>query len=577
MVNVRTRRFKVKSELEKKEFEAQKLHEVDEIKSRFFTNISHEFRTPLTLILGPAKRLLARTKDEETKADADLIHRSAKKLNRLVDELLDISKIESGEMKLKACPVNLVSIVKETALSFHSLAERKRITFKVSSDEDEIVAYLDRAKFDKILSNVLSNAFKFTAEGGRVEIGIKPTPKSPPQEGTFKSVLSSLGRGTEGVGLKNQFVEISICDTGIGIPKDQIDKIFDRFYQVDSSHTRQHEGTGVGLALTKELIDLHKGKIEVESEEGRGSTFRLIIPLGKEHLKPEEICEEEREKDKEYEKDLSAVEFEEVIANEKEKSVEFASSDKPTLLIVEDNPDVRKYVATILENQYKIFEAKDGEEGLNEALEFIPDLIISDIMMPKMDGFQLCSKLKSDSRTSHIPVIMLTAKATMQDKISGLELGADEYLMKPFEESELKARIKNLLGQRKRLHEHFRKYGLVEIEDKKITSADQQFLERIIAIINEHISDQLFGVEVLAEDMFVSRSLLFKKIEALIGESPSELIKRNRLNKAAKLIEKNSDNISQIALEVGFNNPSYFAECFKKQFGVVPSQYHQSK
>jgi YesN/AraC family two-component response regulator len=271
------------------------------------------------------------------------------------------------------------------------------------------------------------------------------------------------------------------------------------------------------------------------------------------------------------------VSTDEFIETKEEQTVVIESSQKnskPSLLIVEDNSDVRKYIGIILETYYQIIEAKDGEEGLEKAFECIPDLIISDIMMPKVDGFQLCSKLKTDSRTSHIPIIMLTAKATMNDKISGLEIGADEYIMKPFDASELIARIKNLLDQRKRLHKHFQKFGLFEIEEKVITSVDQKFIEKVIADINKHISDVSFGVEVLADDMAVSRSLLFKKINSLTGEAPIELIKRVRLNKAANLSGKNSGNISEIALEVGFNNPSYFSECFRKQFGVLPSQYH---
>lgn len=545
MVNVRTRRFKVKAELEKKEFEAKKLHEVDELKTRFFTNISHEFRTPLTLILGPAKRILERSNDIDSKADADFIHRSAKKLNRLVDELLDISKIESGEMKIKTCRVNLIPIVKELAFSFSSLADRKKITFKVSNNHEEIVIYIDKDKFDKILSNVLANAFKFTPEKGKVEIEITRN---------------------------ERFAEINVSDTGTGIPENQIDKIFDRFYQVDGSHTRRHEGTGIGLALTKELIELHSGKIGVESEEGKGSKFKLIFPLGKDHLKPEEICEEEA--DQYIQKENLFPELEETAENLYDNDAISESSDKPVLLIVEDNPDVRKYIRMTLGNVYNICEAKDGDEGLEKSFESIPDLIISDIMMPKLDGFTMCKKLKTDTRTSHIPIIILTAKATMNDKLNGLEIGADDYIMKPFEAEELKARIKNLLEQRQRLHEHFRRYGLVDIEDKKITSVDRKFIQQAVEIINKNISDTLFGVEKFAEDMAISKSLLFKKTSSLIGIPPIELIKRTRLNKAAKLIENNSGNISEIALEVGFNNPSYFTECFKKQFGVIPSQYH---
>ena len=369
----------------------------------------------------------------------------------------------------------------------------------------------------------------------------------------------------------NRYVEITIRDTGIGIHQDQIDKIFDRFYQVDGSHTREHEGTGIGLALTKELVELHKGRIEVESKEGKGSKFKIIFQLGKAHLKPEEVCEEL------CAEDITTSEPQEFIETKDFHKPEIELSEKPVLLIVEDNPDVRNYISLILGDQYKIFEAKDGEEGLDKASDCIPDLIISDVMMPKMDGFVLCYKLKTDSRTSHIPVIMLTAKATMQDKISGLEIGADDYIMKPFEASELKARIKNLLVQRKRLHEHFRKYGLVDIEEKNVTPCDQKFLQKAVSIINEHISDSTFGVEVLAENMSVGRSLLLKKMEELIGESPNELIRRVRLDKAANLLKQNSGNISEIALEVGFSNPSYFAEAFKKQFGVSPSQYHNKK
>ena len=565
------RRSKLKNEYAMSRFEAQKLQEVDELKTRFFTNISHEFRTPLTLILGPAKRIMEKSIDEESKSDADFIQRNAKKLNKLVDELLDISKIESGEIKLKASPLNINSAVKEITMSFHSLAERKKIQFNLATEENEIIVYVDRRKLDKIISNVLTNAFKFTPEDGSVDVGIHI--HSEPVSGSHFTVVASSEKRISiptKSGRDDQFVEISIRDTGIGIPADQIDKIFDRFYQVDSGHTREHEGTGIGLALTKELVELHKGKIEVESEEGKGTTFRIFFPLGKEHLPPEQIFKQD------VDMDISKTiftEFDEPVENHFEKQIENKLSEKPILLIVEDNADARKYVETILESQYKIYEATDGEEGFTKALEYIPDLIISDIMMPKMDGFQLCHKLKTDSGTSHIPVIMLTAKATMEDKISGFETGADMYITKPFEAEELKARIKNLLEQRKRLHEHFQKFGLVELDKKNITSVDQKFLEKVLTVINEHISDTSFGVETLAENMSVSRSLLFRKLEALTDESPIELIRRTRLNKAAILIKKNSDNISQIALEVGFNNPSYFAECFKKQFGVAPSQY----
>ena len=543
------RRIKIKNEFAMSKFEAQQLHEVDKIKTKFFTNISHEFRTPLTLILGPSKQLTVNSNEEKTKATADLIHRNAKKLNKLVDELLDIAKIETGEMKLRASPFNLVALIKEIALSFYSLAERKKITFNLISEFDEIIVYVDKEKLDKILNNVLSNAFKFTPENGKISVTIKTSKRD---------------------------CEIAVTDSGTGIPQNELDKIFDRFYQVDGSHTREYEGTGIGLSLTKELIELHKGQIKVESQEGKGSVFHLVFPLGKEHLKPEEIfdlLEEEKETE------IISKAFEEY-SEKINHSSDFQLSGEleiPTLLIVEDNSDVRNYINNILCNEYKIYEADDGEEGVQKSFNYIPDLIITDVMMPKLDGFQLCNKLKSDFRTSHIPVIMLTAKATMKDKINGLGLGADDYIMKPFEAEELKARIKNLLEQRNRLHEHFRKFGYTEIAKQHISSADEFFIQKTLSVINENLSNSAFGIEQLAEKLAVSRALLFKKLNHLAGESPGEIIKRLRLNKAAILIGKNSGNISEIALEVGFNNPSYFSECFKKQFGVLPSQYHQNK
>ena len=544
------------------------LEEAQLTQNNFFTNISHEFRTPLTLILGPANQILEISKNEKVKEDAKLIHRSAKKLNRLANQLLDISRIEAGQMKLKTTKQNLVTVINKIVSSFQSFAERKNISLKLNSDEEELLLYLDKDKIDKIISNILSNALKFTPSGGSVGVTLsQPTPISPPVEGTFKI----------------SYVEISIWDTGIGIPKDQLNKIFDRFYQVDHKLSKQFEGTGVGLSLTKELVELHKGKILVESEEGKGSTFKILLPLGKDHLLPEEICKDEITKDDQNKYDIESImqskddSFLSIKKISNKFDAEFSRiADAPTLLIVEDNPDVRKYIKDILDNYYNISEAVDGKEGLEKSIEQIPDLIISDIMMPKMDGIKLCKALRTDPRTSHIPIILLTAKATLQDKIEGFESGADSYIMKPFEADELKARIKNLIEQRNRLHKHFHEHGLFEIDKNKVTPVDQKFLQKAFVLINEHLSDSCFDIEKFADGMSVSRSLLHKKLSALIGEPPGELLKRVRLNKAAELIDHDSGNITEISFEVGFNNSSYFTECFKKQFGVSPSQYHHN-
>jgi len=546
------------------------LAEVDQMKSHFFTNISHEFRTPLTLILGPASQILENTENNEVKEEAKLIYRSATKLNKLANQLLDLSKIESGNMKLKTVKQNLTAFMDEIVSSFRSFAESKNISLKYNPEQDDIILYLDRDKMDKILSNIISNALKFTPGGGSINIDVKT------------KQLFSLPLQYSRDEFKEGFVEITITDTGIGIPAEQIDKIFDMFYQVNHSVAKEYEGVGVGLSLTKELVEIHKGKIIVESEEGRGATFKIFIPLGDKHLQPGEIAEEMKEDEVESgEENFQTTEIEEpFFVKEKTNGNNVNDSSKkeakPSLLIIEDNADVRKYIFDILKNYYEISEASDGEEGLKKSFEQIPDLIISDIMMPKMDGLSLCDKLKTDSRTSHIPVILLTAKSTLQDKVEGLETGADDYIMKPFEAVELKARIKNLLIQRKRIHRYFKEHGLFEIEEKKVTPVDQKFIKKAVELINDKISDPGFNVEKFAENMAISRSLLHKKLIALIGEPPGELIKRIRLDRAAKMIIQNSGNITEIAFEVGFNDPSYFAACFKKQFGKSPSQYQHS-
>jgi len=556
------KRIRVRQEYEMSKFETQKLHEVDEIKSRFFANISHEFRTPLTLILGPVKQTIDRLRDEKAKEDLKIVHKNASKLLGLVNQLLDISKLESGNMRLLTAPQNIIQFLKAVVLSFTSYAERKKIDLAFNSAEEIILVYLDKDKLEKIITNILSNAFKFTPDGGRIGVDVYTEEK---------------------------YVKISISDTGVGISKEKIPNIFDRFYQVDGSHTREQEGTGIGLALTKELVELHKGKIEVESEEGRGTTFTISIPMGQEHLKPDEICDEETDKSKvpvegfslkdEYERDLVSTGHSGDIKRTGEYVSDFELSGKdsvPLLLIVEDNSDVRYYIKDNLKKFYRILEAADGEEGWQKSIEQIPDLIISDVMMPKMDGFKLCEKLKTDEKTSHIPVILLTAKAAKRDKIEGYETGADDYIMKPFEPDELRARIRNLIEQRKRLHEHFQKDGILEIDKTRITSVDKKFLMKAFEIINKNLSDSSFTVEAFASGLFVSKSLLHKKITSLTGEPPVELIRRVRLKKAAELIEKKFGNLSEIALEVGFNNPAYFSECFKKQFGIPPSHYRQT-
>ena len=432
----------------------------------------------------------------------------------------------------------------------------------------------------------MSNAFKFTPEEGKIEVAVfKPTHVSPvwppacrpPKEGTIKNIQANADSNklkADSYMLTAKFVEISISDNGIGIPKDRIGKIFDRFYQIDGSHTREHEGTGIGLSLTKELVELHKGEISVESEEGMGTKVVIRLPLGKDHLKPEEILVEGVEEQSNIIPLLDESEFiSEVKSQDKIDIDTITKNEKPLLLIVEDNFDVRNYIKGHVEKEYEVVEAVNGKDGLDKALKYIPDIIISDVMMPKIDGFELCEKLKTNEKTSHVPVILLTAKAASLDKIEGLETGADDYIIKPFEANELKARIKNLIEQRKRLREYFKKEGIFELENKKITSTDKKFLQKSTEIINRHLSDTLFNSDIFAKEIAMSRRNLDRKFVGLIGETASDLIRRVRLNQAAKLIERKFGNISEIALEVGFASPAYFSKCFREQYGVKPSEY----
>ena len=552
------------------EVKLQARDETDKMKSRFFANISHEFRTPLTLIFGPANDVLEKTKEPDTKQSVGIIKRSADRLYGLVNQLLDLSKLEAGKMILETREQNIIPLLKGLVLSFISLAERKKITLEFNTIEENLNVFIDNDKLEKIVNNLLSNAFKFTPEGGKVVLSVsKPNPKSPPLEGTFKEVLSPPGREIKEVGNKSDFIEISIRDTGMGIPKDRLDKIFDRFFQADGSQTREHEGTGIGLALTKELVDLHKGKIKLESKEGEGTTVRVLLPLGKEHLKPEEIVKKEIPEEKEVTTNDTKLIPE--IGNRKEKTdIDLLiDTEKPLLLVVEDNIDVRKYIISHLESDYRIHEAFDGEDGLERALNYIPDLIISDVMMPKMDGFELCNKLKTDEKTSHIPVIMLTAKATSEDKIEGYETGADDYIMKPFDAAELKVRIRNLIETRRKLQEKFSSDDYVI--PKELSAVDKTFLNKVLKVINEHLSEEDFSIELLSKESAMSKEQIYKKLKALTGKSPSLFLRSIRLTRAKKMIKENKNTISEISYLVGFSSPAYFTKCFKEEFGNSPS------
>jgi len=516
------------------------------------------------------------------------MQRNARRLQNLIIQLLSLSKIESGQLKLKASEENIVLLVNGYIQSFELLAKQKNIELAFHSTKDNIPVFVDRDKLEKILYNLLSNAFKFTGEGGRIEVLVTPLdplsrgetlpPLNPPSWGDkAESQISPLKRDSGRISPLEggRGVSISISDTGRGIPPEKLEHIFDRYYQIDDNYTKDQEGTGIGLALTKELVELHHGTITVESQLKKGTTFTVSMPLGKEHLKPEEIGDPgELVKSVEFVQQVEQItelqDQEALIDDDSEKE-----DTKPLLLIVEDNDDLRSYIRSYLTSDYRISEAIDGEMGLDKAVERIPDLIISDVMMPKMDGMELCRKLKTDERTSHIPIILLTAKAAMEDKLEGLETGADDFLTKPFDPDELRVRISNLIQQRRKLKEIILKnIGSVnQLSNRGITSMDQKFLKKAVEVVEKYISDAEFTVELFGKEMAMSRVQLHRKLTALIEQSASEFIRSIRLNRAALLLKDKTGYIAEIAYDVGFNNPSYFSECFRKQFGKLPSEY----
>lgn len=536
--------------------------EIAQLKSRFFTNISHEFRTPLTLILGPADKLLTESPNDNTKKQAGLIRQNAVRLLGLINQLLDLSKLEAGKLKLEATNSNIVSFVKGVTQSFESLAEQKDIKLKVVSEKENIEIYFDKEKMLKILSNLLSNALKFTPEDGLIEISIKTNPP-------FNSPFAKGGK-------EGGSVEIKVKDNGIGIPEEELPKLFDRFYQIDNSQMKGIGGTGIGLALTKELVELHRGFINVSSKLGEGSEFTIELPPGKDHLTDDEIVEESEIQSVDIlneVKNLTELDLVDSSSQAIRDDIE-TSDDKTIILVVEDNADVRDFIKDSLGNEFAVEEAANGEQGVRKAEKIIPDLIISDIAMPVMDGIELSRRLKNDERTSHIPIILLTAKSEQESKFEGLETGADDYLTKPFDTKELQIRIKNIINIRRKLQEKFSKRDFTPIkrgEEKKLSNLEEKFLSKVLEVIENHISEEEFSIEQFGKEVGMSRVQLHRKLKALSGKSASNFLRSVRLAKAKKMIEEQKGNVSEIAYSVGFSSPQYFTRCFKEEFGYPPS------
>ncbi len=540
-------RIKLKTQLKLEKVATDSLRNLDQLKSHFFANISHEFRTPLTLILGQVESVMSSNIETKEKGKLQVANRNARRLLTLINQLLDLSKLEAGRMELNAEQHNIVSFLKSLFYSFESLAETQKIVLKFESELENIPVVFDPDKMEKVFYNLVSNAFKFTTEQGEISVSIKI--------------------------IETALVEIKVKDTGTGIPVDSLSHIFDRFYQVDGSSTREYEGTGIGLALTKELVELHKGKITVSSKEGEGSEFTIDFPLGDLNIETEKPYKLSinSSTQKNILNDMGVSETELILTSD----IQLPTPDnrQEIILIVEDNSDVRSYIREQLENEYRVIEACDGDEGILIAQKEIPDLIISDVMMPKKDGYQFCKEIRNDEKTSHIPIIMLTAKAGLDDKINGLETGVDDYLTKPFSAKELKVRVKNLIYQRKQLRKRFSTSTIIKPSEVTSISVDQTFLDKVIKTIETHFEDEKFSVDKLADGMNMSVSQLTRKLNALIDQPPGQIIRSFRLQRAADLLKKNTGTVAEICYKVGFNDQAYFSRAFKKQFGCSPSDY----
>ena len=549
-------RIKRKHELE--HIELEKVKELEEAKTRFFTQISHEIRTPLSLILQPVESLYkGEAKGGESKFYS-IIRRNALRLNELLDQILEFSKLKSGQVKLKIDKQDIVTFTRFIISNFQSFADSHGIRLTLESPQLEIQSiYFDPDKIEKVMNNLLSNAIKFVPKGGQIVVRIE-------KKGRNEAFATKKQRKDEFNILQGKdVVVISISDTGIGIPEEEQEKVFDRYYR--GQEENQYEGIGIGLSLTKELIDLHKGAIWVESEVGKGSTFYVALPLGKSHFSEDDILKSDK-----IDKINSNISLED------DASDSAFETDKQTVLFIEDNEDMREYVKYFFENDCDYQEAIDGQEGFTKAIDFIPDIIISDVMMPKMDGLELCKRLKDDRRTRHIPIILLTAKADKESKFTGLGVGAEDYISKPFDSQELILKVQNQLDQMDRLRSKFIQEFLLMDRKEKVKSRDDVFLSDLAVVIMNNLDDSEFSVEVLSHEIGLSRSQLFRKLKALTGQGPNDFIRTIRIKKAAELLLKNIGNVSEIAYSVGFDNLSYFSKCFASIYHVSPSDYSES-
>ena len=529
--------------------------EMADAKLRFFMNISHEIRTPMTLIVAPLQSLIKQDNDPHRRGVYETIRRNAERILGLINQMMDLRKIDKGQMQLHMRDTNLVSFINDIYTLFAQQAKNKNILFHFDCDQERIMAWIDRGNFDKIIINILSNAFKFTPTGGEIRITLTTNEKE---------------------------ASISIFDNGEKIPEDKLERIFERFYQTPSSANDRNIGTGIGLDLTRSLVELHHGSIEARNNaDGPGCEFTVTIPLGNEHLTPEEMVTNEVEEEETTESII-----EEEMQQEEEEVA--TSTDLPKvgrrqkIVVVEDDSEIRSYLTEALSEDYDITDCSNGKEGLAAVLKTMPDLVISDIMMPEMDGTTLCSKIKTNNATNHIPVILLTAKSREEDQLEGLETGADAYIVKPFNMDILRRTIVNLIHSHHTLQLKFGRNDQLEelVEDIKMKSPDEKLLERVMTAINHNLNNAELSVDRIADEVGISRVHLHRKMKELTGQTPHDFIRNIRMKKAASLLSAGDMNVSEVMYACGFSNAASFSTVFKKMYGMSPREYmneHQER
>lgn len=528
-------KIKVQRLIEEERREAERLHQFDQLKIKFLTNISHEFRTPISLIMGPVEQLLRQENNKDKAVQLNIVKRNSKRLLNLVNQLLDFRNIKLQEQKLHTEEADLVAFTKDVAESFKDLADRKSINFEFRSTVKFYFASFDHDKLERVLFNILSNAFKFTLKGGSVSLSVDS--------------------------LDNHGIKIKISDTGVGIEEHARSRIFERFFQEDTDEAVLNQGSGIGLSIAKEFVKMHGGSIDVESVKGKGSAFIIFLPFKK--IEDRLILEED-----------SVVFNDDSFDNEVQKNESKTNnSDLPLILIVEDNEDFRSYLKGNLEKHYKILEASDGKEGWQKVLSLHPELVVSDISMPHISGTELCKKIRSDKRTNHIPVLLLTALTDENDELFGLKNGANDYVTKPFNLDILHAKIRNLLALNDNLKTTYSKRVSLTLPEVEIESDNEKLINKIVKYIEANLTNPQLSVEDLSKHLAMSRGSLYTKVLDITGQTPVEYIRTMKLERAALLLEKSDMNISQICYSVGFATPNYFAKAFKAKYNQLPSEY----